>query len=471
MKPAAPDGRVLRLLAVDRSRHQLAFRFGIGDLRFASSQWYDTVDLHALEARYGRAFLDRLAFHVAAFEINKIASLRPTAVDWGPWSRFATPAFTALWRAVFHHVWAQWRFENDAPHAAPPPFVATAPDDAPAPVEIAPGPVDMLAFCGGGKDSLVAAHLLARADTPFDTFAYSHAIYGAAAPQHRLIDGLVDHLPARRRHRAWGYDDFLDSPVIALCGADFGARSLTAAETPASIFAALPIILSHGHRHLVLGHEASANVGNLVWSATGEDVNHQWGKSYAAECLLNDYLATHLVANARYFSILQPIHDVLIFDLLRDRLDAVPSTHSCNVAKPWCKRCAKCAYVWVNYLAHLPESLVDGMFEDNLFDAPENRLHFEQMLGLGAHTPFECIGQIDEARLAFALCAAKGRRGAALDAFRAALPDHDPRACLDRYLSVDDSRHGIPPALAEKLLPLLRARAVEARARIVATLG
>jgi len=41
--------------------------------------------------------------------------LRPQHLDWGRFARFATPDFGALWSAVFGNVWAQWRFENDAP--------------------------------------------------------------------------------------------------------------------------------------------------------------------------------------------------------------------------------------------------------------------------------------------------------------------------------------------------------------------
>jgi hypothetical protein len=34
----------------------------------------------------------------------------------------------------------------------------------------------------------------------------------------------------------------------------------------------------------------SADAGNLLWERTGEQVNHQWGKSLGAELLLNSYI-------------------------------------------------------------------------------------------------------------------------------------------------------------------------------------
>ena len=42
------------------------------------------VDLPALEERCGRDFLERIYFHIAAFEANKLCSLRPARLDLGP---------------------------------------------------------------------------------------------------------------------------------------------------------------------------------------------------------------------------------------------------------------------------------------------------------------------------------------------------------------------------------------------------
>ena len=62
---------------------------------------------------------------------------------------------------------------------------------------------------------------------------------GRREPQHALIDGLLDHLHPTERLRHWVYDDLLDVPVERLAP-ELGVRSVTAAETPASLFGALP---------------------------------------------------------------------------------------------------------------------------------------------------------------------------------------------------------------------------------------
>jgi hypothetical protein len=463
------DGDKVKRLSIERmerARRQLRMYFRLDDLGFTTSYWYDDADLFDLdERRYGAAFMRKVYFHIAAFEVNKIVSLRPDVLDLGPFADLHTPAFETLWRTIFHNVWAQWRYEHDLPDYEGPRIVA---DMSRAPVGATSaqlGDVEVLSFCGGGKDSLVAMKLLERAGIAHGAYTYAHSIYGAAAPQHRLIEGLLDHGTSVRRHRQWVYDDFLDSPVVALAP-EYGARSLTAAETPSSIFGVLPVVLAHGYRHIALAHERSANVGNLVWSKTGEDVNHQWGKSIAAERLINRYLRDELVDNASYFSVLQPIYDVVIFQLLARDLDALPSTHSCNVRKPWCMRCAKCAYVWLGYQAYLPRNVVDAMFGANLFDIPENLTWYRQMLGLEAHTPFECIGQIDEARLAFELCRRKGHDGAAMQMFVREAPPLDVRSAAAKYLDVDASAAEIPAAIAAKILPQMRDAAEEARRAI-----
>jgi hypothetical protein len=297
--------------------------------------------------------------------------------------------------------------------------------------------------------------LLEKANISYSTLTYSSSIYGRAATQHHLIQSLLNTVHPHRQHRLWMYEDFLDSPVAELAK-EYGVTSLTAAETPSSIFAALPLILQYNYRYVNLGHERSADFPNLIWEETGEAVNHQWGKSSAAEQVLSQYLQTHLIANCHYFSLLKPIYDVVIFNLLREDLASVPCTHSCNTNKPWCKKCAKCAYVWLNYLAYLPVDLVNQIFQVNLFDLPENQIWFRQMLGLEKHTPFECIGQINESRLAFELCRRKGLTGQAMTMFIEAVKDFDYPQAVTEYVTVNSDYLAIPAEIRDKIMPLLQ---------------
>lgn len=445
---------IIKLEKITRGKHQLSITYSFNDYRFEVALWYDNVNLLELEEQHGAAYLDVIYFHIAAFELNKLTSLRPQQVDFGSYKQFCTNHFFKLWTIVQQKVWAQWRYENDAPDYQ----VTLAHECAPSMLikisnEI--GATKILSFCGGGKDSLVSARIFETLGIPYASFAYSNSIYGTAQKQHRIINRLLEGLKPKKIHRQYVYDSFVDCPILEI-DKKIASKAITAAETPSSIFASLPIVLSEGYRYIALGHEKSANVGNLIWDKTGEDVNHQWGKSYAAEMLINNYIQENLIDNFSYFSILQPIYDVVIFNLLRENIDLVPQTHSCNIEKPWCKKCAKCAYVWLNYMAYLPTKLVNDMFDNvNLFDLEENQLSFKQMVGLGEHTPFECIGRIEESRLAFHLCRQKGLTGKALFLYEAFKND-DFHAIAINFTKVDAEQTGYPPTIKTEILEHLQ---------------
>ncbi len=464
-----PRVRILRLVEVHRARENLSITCAVDDLRFHVTIWYEDLDLHELARQHGDELLERIAVHVALFQINSVASLRPDAIALGRYARHATPQLVALWSAVFRNVWAQWRWEHGLPDYHGPVFIdapGDAPADAPAvaAVPVTPGATELLAFCGGGKDSLVTLRLLEHARLPFATLGYAHSIYGPAEPQHALLDRVAGATARVRAERQWIYDDFLDSPVARL-RPSLGVSSLLAAETPASVFAALPLALARGYTGLVVGHEHSANTGNLHWAATGEEVNHQWGKGWAAEQLLDRYVRAHLLANVRYFSLLQPIHDEVIFELLTRDAALAPLTHSCNLKKPWCGACAKCAYVWLQFAAHLPADIVQATFGAPLSENPANERWFRELLGLAEHSPFECVGSPTEARLAMTLTLAAGGGGPRLAAYARAVGPVDVPATARAYVGIDEA-HGMPPRVADAVMPLLRAAAATAATRL-----
>lgn len=454
--------RELRLLEVVRGQTSITAACAIDDLRFHTTVWYADIDLHALAHTHGSELVDRLAFHVALFQLNAVCSLRPDVVDLGAYAGHLTPALAQLWTTVFRNVWAQWRWEHQLPDYVP--AFATAPvAQALAPVRVANGPTELLAFCGGGKDSLVALRLLERAGLPFATLAYAHSIYGRAEPQHALIERVASATGRARAERQWIIDDLLDSPVIAQ-RPDLGARSLLAAETPASVFAALPLALARGYTGLVVAHEASANAANLEWN--GEGVNHQWGKGWEAEQLLSRYVREHLLENVHYFSVLAPVHDEVIFELLARDAELAPLTHSCNVDKPWCGRCAKCVYVWLQFAAHLPADVVEATFGANLGEYPENEPHLRELLGLAEHTPFECVGSAPEARLALELARQRGAIGPRLTALASEVGAIDVAAIAAPLVTLGPP-HGMPAHVAARVMPILDDAAQTARSRLL----
>ena len=251
-------------------------------------------------------------------------------------------------------MWGVWRFENDRPEYRLPRPAVPVVAGTPAPIEVVDGTTELLVLCGGGKDSLVAMRLLERAGIAYDTFVYSHSTYGRGEPQHLLVDRLVAQCRPRRVHRAWIVDDALDAPIAAAYP-ELGISRIVAAETVSSYWTALPVALQHGCTEVALGITRSTDEHNFVWDETGEAINYLWGMSAPAEQLLYDYVQHELVSNLTMFHVLRPIYDVNVFALLRGRAPT-PSRAPTRARehKPWCCRCAKCLYVWMNYVAWLP---------------------------------------------------------------------------------------------------------------------
>jgi hypothetical protein len=459
--PVVARPELLTLARLESRRDSLEIDFTLDGRLFRKRYRWQGVDLEALAARHGREPLDRICFHIAACEAIPFAGLRPRRLAFGDWSRFATAELETLWRRLLRGVGAQWRWENGLPDDTGPDWVGDRAAATAGPGSVVLGGAASLCFNGGGKDSLVAMRLLERAGQAYSTLAYSHSTYGGEGLQHELIGGVERLCNPARAHRQWVEDELWDDPGAT--AREYGVSRPIVCETPISIFAALPLALAHGYRHLVLANERSADEGNFTWSETGEEVNHQWGKSSAAERLIDDYLRRYLLANVSYFSLLKPIWDVVIFNLLRGEGEAVRATHSCSVRKPWCETCPKCAYVGLGFHAYLDPEVVEGLFAANLFDRPENLEHYRGLLGLDRPKPFECVGEIGESRLALELCRRRGATGRAVEAWARRAESFDTRAALDRYLRVDETASGLPDEMARAVLPGMHAGAAAAR--------
>lgn len=432
----------LLLEKVRRDRHQLVLPYRVDGLLFHTDYWYDSVNFFELEQRYGQPFMDRVYFHLLAYEANKAASLAPAVFDPGPYAEYCTPAFATLWTTMFENVWGVWRHRNDRPDYRTPEVLTS--EGKPAPAHIPPGPTELLCLCGGGKDSLVMMQSLEAVDVPYDSFVYSHNIYGKAAPQHQMISDLLNHCQPRVRHRGWVYDTTQDSPA-PLVYPEYKVQSMLSAETVSSYWTALPLALAHGHHQVALGITRSTDEHNLIWEKTGEEINYLWGMSHTAETLLHDYIRTEISPDLSFFHLLRPVYDLPMFGLLTEAGEAVWDTHSCAQVKPWCGRCPKCLYVFIHYLAWLPEQPVLELFERNPFAYPKNREPLRKMLGLEGFKPCDCVGTVSEARLAYAVCQSKGL---GMDGV-----ELDPLEIEPEYLRVWESPGCIPADLFDKIRP------------------
>jgi hypothetical protein len=273
------------------------------------------------------------------------------------------------------------------------------PDGAPvAPVVYEPEPGRPLIPFGGGIDSIVTVESLAGdhpgtalcvVHPPDDPFA---AIEGAAA---------VTGLPVVRIARA------IDPLVRRSVELGFlnGHVPVTAVITAAVVVAAV----LERRDAVVLSNERSASAPTLV--ADGHAVNHQWSKGDEFERGFAQLVAGALGPELSVFSYLRPRTELWVAERFAGLTDYHHAFRSCNRAfhqdpdrrlAGWCGRCDKCCFIDLVLAPYMNRSdLADVFGGDEPLENPDNEQRFRSLVGLGARSkPFECVGDVDECRVA-----------------------------------------------------------------------
>jgi 7-cyano-7-deazaguanine synthase in queuosine biosynthesis len=292
----------------------------------------------------------------------------------------------------------------------------------PSPSAARPG---TLVTVGGGKDSALTLAIAARHDP-------------------EVLAVAVNARPPMERTAAWAgvglvrVERRLDRQLLELNarGAINGHVPITAIVTAAAVLTAA--ILGRGT--VLVSNERSADAATRT--IDGWAVNHQYSKTAVFQRLLDEALV-EAGTRTRVVSFLRPLSELAIARGVAKQTGLVASVTSCNAAYAmdgpgdgWCGRCDKCRFV---QLALAPFSERDRLTSDLGFDAlgdPAQIDGFAAMLDADTK-PFECVGTVEEVRLALDLLAADpGWRDA--PAVRALAHDGDDRpdpATLRRRLS------------------------------------
>jgi hypothetical protein len=283
----------------------------------------------------------------------------------------------------------EFAYRNDLPGALSP--EVTGPQAEPA--EIAtdtwdPGATPLVPV-GGGKDSVVSIEAFRRHGIKPVLFSVNRY-----DPIDRCIEvSGLDSVHVRRS---------IDRRLIEANanGAHNGHVPVTAINSVIGLIVAD----ANGFGPVVLSNERSSNVGNIEW--LGRDINHQWSKSIAYETLLRDTLAQYGLNPDRYFSLLRGLSESQIADRFATCTDYFGVFTSCNRlfaldparrATSWCGHCPKCQFVFVLLAPRLGRARLEEIFGANLFADPAQRDGIADILGLGVHKPFECVGEYYEA--------------------------------------------------------------------------
>ena len=281
------------------------------------------------------------------------------------------------------------------------------------------------AACGGGIGSAVTLAALRGAGEPLAAIVVNchpaaERVAGiAGVPLLRIERRLDPALSALNRRGAWNGH----VPITGILS-----------------FAMVAAALVYDFDAIAMSNERSADEGNFAAgtsagtaAASGGQaaagINHQWSKSSAFEAPFRELLAAEMCPNLEYASVLRPFGELQVmrhFATAPGMQRHHGAALSCNRAlrmrgtsQNWCGDCDKCRFVFLGLAAFMEPGQLAAIFGANLLEQPSQRVGFKQLLGLGEHKPFDCVGTVAECRAALAL--ASGRNGWAGNALLAAL--------------------------------------------------
>jgi hypothetical protein len=350
------------------------------------------------------------------------------------------PEAAALFTAVYTEGLAEYAYRNDLPHVLE--LEVTVPGLAsPAP------PIDNsegrpLSTVGGGKDSIVTLETLRAAGldpVPFSVNPNPVIVNVNAA------SGLPA-LAARRR---------LDPHLFELNNA--GALNGHIPVTAINSLIAIATAALHGLGPVVMSNERSASDPNLIWN--GHEVNHQWSKGAAAEGLLRAAVTAHAGLTEPYFSLLRSLSELHIAQLFARYRAYDDVVTSCNKAFKlhdptvrWCGDCPKCRFVFLAMAPFMPRSRLAHIFGTDLFADPAQVPGYLELLGIDAHKPFECVGEVEESVVALSML---DDDAPVLVALRAAVPAAGWAAASRADVLTPSGPTFVPPAYAKALADAL----------------
>lgn len=432
-------------------QYHLEIMHQIDNYTFQTKVFYPNVDLFKLSQNYDAGLIKRIFAHIALCETFKYCSLFPKQIDLSSISSELLSVSLDFFLNSFKKAYTQCFYENGIDGSYAPIFIHGELSCNDQSFDVMFDKCEnILVGNGGGKDSFLAMKLLEKSELKYSVFQWSRTEYGRSEYQHELCTKLLKNTSPSKIHSVSVYDDFTESPFVKIYYPHLkGSFTL---GIPECIFEALPVMLHNKYSSLCFANEKSSDTGNLYWDGIQDMVNHQWVKSLEAEHIYQNFISNYLVKDFKFFSILKPIYDYRIFSHLAFYPAFIKDSHSCNVDKPWCKKCPKCAYVWLGYLAHFEKSLVDEIFKINPFDDEDLIIHYKNMTGIEGHRSFECIGNIEECQLFMHKCIERGLKGKMLDIFKSEVNKTDESwQLIEEKFNKVSSTHNIPAIFLEKI--------------------
>lgn len=353
----------------------------------------------------------------------------PTVINTG--SIALTKKQAAFWDKVYTKGLGEFFYANNIDFHGLVQFPVSKKDASP-PVRLATQDKSLLQL-GGGKDSIVSAEVLKKAQKDFVLVSLD------ARDIHRRVAEIID-APLMEVTRE------IDSKLYVLNL----RHDVYNGHIPVSaIYAFVDLLLAvlGGFRFIIASNEESANYPNAQY--LGEKVNHQWSKSLEFETLFGEFVSTYITPDIIYFSLLRSMKEIKVVEQFAKLKQYFTTFSSCNAnfrrlgeapGLRWCGICPKCAFVFLLLSAFVPKDRLLTIFGSNLYAHESLLVTFRELLGLTGIKPFECVGTPEECRFALYKASETGQY------------DTDVVMQMLRY-ELRDSWENLP-ALREKLFSL-----------------
>lgn len=255
------------------------------------------------------------------------------------------------------------------------------------------------ALQSGGKDSLLLAHMLNDKGVKFNS------LYVQSGPTY---PSLLDRLGSAPRI----IKRTIDIAALRLASEDGGLNGHVPVTYIVKAYALLDAILHKDNIVLTAvgreGEEPHGFIGDLA-------VNHQWSKTWYAECLFAEYVTKYISPDIHIGSPLRGYSELKIAEMFVSRCwkEYGGSFSSCNQANygqgsdnkklEWCSQCSKCANSYLLFAPFVEPSELQAVFGGKDLFADMSLLDtFKGLLGVdNVMKPFECVGEVGELRLAY----------------------------------------------------------------------
>ncbi|MEM9422169.1 MAG: hypothetical protein AAF986_06665 [Pseudomonadota bacterium] len=248
----------------------------------------------------------------------------------------------------------------------------------------------LVAF-GGGKDSYVARAILKASNVPVTLSAVI------------LSDAVKDAISATAPEPVQFLRRQLDPRLTEATKKGFNGH------VPITAINMLMLTIEAGaskKRQVVFANERSADEPTMLLNDRA--ANHQYSKSSTFETLIRNAIGESTPSAPVLYSLLRPYSELWIGRVFSSLKEPFGRFTSCNknfrlagdAQQRWCGACAKCAFTSLILSPFIDEQEAQQIFGRLFLDEPDLQPFYEELLGLSEQKPWDCVGTIDECRIA-----------------------------------------------------------------------